>query len=111
MQPGGQDSQVVNPETFAVSMETAYLLKTNDAEPAYIEIRTRGYRTGPREVLQALQDPARADQVDPSSYSFRLYVSMETGDARYADKVNSGMWIGSGMRKGAQVIYDAYRVM
>lgn len=57
-------------------------------------------------MLQALQDPARADQVDPSSYSFRLYVSMETGDARYADKVNSGMWIGSGMRKGAQVIYE-----
>jgi hypothetical protein len=71
-----------------------------------IEIRTRGYRTGPNEVLEALQDPVRADQVDPSRYSFRLYVSMETGDARYADKVNSGMWIGGGMRKGAQVIYE-----
>ncbi|KAK6216447.1 60S ribosomal protein L7 [Pestalotiopsis sp. IQ-011] len=108
--PGGQDSQVVDPETYVVRMETMYLLKTDDQEPAFIEIRTRGFRTGPREVLEALQDPQRADGVDPSSYSFRLFVQMETGDARYAEKVNSGMWVGSGMRKGAQVIYDAYRV-
>ncbi|KAI0127992.1 hypothetical protein BJ170DRAFT_683815 [Xylariales sp. AK1849] len=108
--PGGQDSQVVNPNTYVVKMETMYLLKTNDAEPAYIEIRTRGVRTGPREVLEALQDPAKANSVDPSSYLFRLYVFMETGDVRYADKVNCGMWVGSGMRKGAEVIYDAYRV-
>ncbi|KAK9794232.1 hypothetical protein SCARD494_05809 [Seiridium cardinale] len=108
--PGGQDSQVVDPDTYVVKMETMYLLKTNDEEPAYIEIRTRGFRTGPKEVLEALQDPVKADSVDPSTYSFRLFVQMETGDKRYADKVNCGMWVGSGMRKGSQVIYDAYRV-
>ncbi|KAI1337198.1 hypothetical protein F5Y15DRAFT_163825 [Xylariaceae sp. FL0016] len=108
--PGGQDSQIVNPETYVVSMETAYLLKTYDEEPAYIEVRTRGFRTGPRDVLQALQDPVKADSVDPSTYKFRLFASMETGDARYVSKVNHGMWVGSGMRKGAEVIYDAYRV-
>ncbi|KAI5924464.1 hypothetical protein F4810DRAFT_709428 [Camillea tinctor] len=95
--PGGQDSQVVDPETYAVSMETAYLLRTNDEEPAL---------TGPRDVLQALQDPARADGVDPSTYKFRLFVTMETGDERYVEKVNRGMWVGSGMRKGAEVIYE-----
>ncbi|KAH8195451.1 hypothetical protein TruAng_010376 [Truncatella angustata] len=105
-QPGGQDSQVVDPETYIVHMETMYLLKTNDEEPAYIEIRTRGFRTGPKEVLEALQDPEKANDVDPSSYSFRLFVQMETGDKRYQDKVNYGMWVGSGMRKGAQVIYE-----
>lgn len=31
---------------------------------------------------------------------------METGDVRYRDKVNCGMWIGSGMRKGSEVIYE-----
>ncbi|KAI0522185.1 hypothetical protein F5B22DRAFT_462891 [Xylaria bambusicola] len=108
--PGGQDSQLVDSESYVVKMETMYLLKTNDADPAYIEIRTRGFRTGPKEVLQALQDPVRADSVDPSTYSFRLSVAMETGDARYAPIVNQGMWIGSGMRKGAQVVYDAYRI-
>ncbi|KAH8668810.1 hypothetical protein BX600DRAFT_460746 [Xylariales sp. PMI_506] len=107
---GGQDSQIVDPSTFAVHMETMYLLKTNDELPAYIEIRTRGFRTGPKEVLEALQDPEKANSVDPASYKFRLYVSMETGDERYVDKVNHGMWVGSGMRKGSQVIYDAYRI-
>ncbi|KAI1855084.1 hypothetical protein JX265_012272 [Neoarthrinium moseri] len=104
--PGGQDSQVVDPSTYTVRMETMYLLKTNDQDPAFIEIRTRGFRTGPKEVLESLQDPGKADTVDPSSYSFRLFVSMETGDSRYADKVNYGMWVGSGMRRGSQVIYE-----
>lgn len=71
-----------------------------------IEIRTRGFRTGPKEVLEALQDPAKANSIDPASYSFRLFVQMETGDKRYVDKVNNGMWVGSGMRKGSQVIYE-----
>ncbi|KAI0476054.1 hypothetical protein GGR56DRAFT_640937, partial [Xylariaceae sp. FL0804] len=108
--PGGQDSQIVDPQTFAVRMETMYLLKTDDEEPAFIEIRTRGFRTGPRDVLEALQDPARADAVDPASYRFRLVATMETGDARYAAHANYGMWVGSGMRKGAEVVYDAYRI-
>ncbi|CAJ2503988.1 Uu.00g113820.m01.CDS01 [Anthostomella pinea] len=108
--PGGQDSQLVDPETYVVSMETMYLLKTDDEEPAFIEIRTRGFRTGPREVLEALQDPEKANSVDPSTYQFRLYASMETGDERYVGKVNHGMWVGSGMRKGAEVIFDAYRI-
>ncbi|KAI1365248.1 hypothetical protein F5Y08DRAFT_338806 [Xylaria arbuscula] len=104
--PGGQDSQIVDPETYVVKMETMYLLKTSDAEPAYIEIRTRGFRTGPKEVLQALQDPVTADTVDPSTYSFRLVVTMESGDPRYSQLVNQGMWVGSGIRKGAEVIYE-----
>ncbi|KAI1506081.1 hypothetical protein F5X99DRAFT_367067 [Biscogniauxia marginata] len=104
--PGGQDSQIVNPETYSVSMETAYLLKTDDEDPAYIEIRTRGFRTGPKDVLLALQDPTKADNIDPSTYKFRLFVTMETGDRRYAEKVNHSMWIGSGMRKGSEVIYE-----
>ncbi|KAI8624899.1 hypothetical protein F5Y19DRAFT_281232 [Xylariaceae sp. FL1651] len=108
--PGGQDSQVVDRETYVVRMETLYLLKTNDTEPAYIEIRTRGFRTGPQEVLEALQDPVKANTVDPSTYNFRLVITMETGDPRYAAAVNQAMWVGSGMRKGAEVIYDAYRI-
>jgi hypothetical protein len=44
--------------------------------------------------------------VDPRLYKFRLFVELETGDERYRDKVNCGMWVGSGMRKGAEVIYE-----
>lgn len=35
---------------------------------------------------------------------------METGDARYLH-LNTGMWIGSGIRRGTEVIFDAYRVI
>ena len=34
VEPGGQDSQVVDVDTFKVKMETAYLLKTDDDPPA-----------------------------------------------------------------------------
>lgn len=40
--------------------------------------------------------------MDPSEYSFRLSIKLETGDERYAERVNSGMWVGSGVRKGSE---------
>ncbi|GKT56125.1 hypothetical protein ColTof4_13907 [Colletotrichum tofieldiae] len=108
---GGQDSQVVVAESLSTAVETSYLLKTDDEAPAYITVRTTGWRTGPREVMERLFDPARANDVKPEEYSFRLNVKMETGDQRYKDIVNTAMWVGSGARLGAAVIYDAYRVV
>jgi hypothetical protein len=108
VEPGGQDSQLVT-SNYSTRIETSYLLKTDDEVPAYFCIKTQGWRTGPPEVLEALMDPARADAVDPETYSFRLFVDMETGDDRYRF-VNTAMWVGAGVRKGAQVIYDAYRI-
>ncbi|KAG4026740.1 hypothetical protein MFRU_037g00510 [Monilinia fructicola] len=107
--PGGQDSQLIIPDGSA-HLETNYLLQTHDEPPAHIAIKTHGWRTGPPEVLAQLANPATADQVDPNSYKFRLFIEMETGDERYSGKVNCGMWVGSGMRKGAEVVYDAYRI-
>lgn len=77
-------------------------MRTGDEPPAYITVQTAGWRTGPREVLERLFDPKLADDVDPNEYSFRLTVKFETGDERYKDIVNSGMWIGSGARKGSE---------
>jgi len=94
---------------LAAKLDTRYLLKTSDASPAYIMIKTDGWRTGPREVLEALNDPVKADNVDPSTYKFRLFIGMTTGDPRY-NHVNTSMWVASGMRRGAKVIYDAYLV-
>ncbi|TVY78414.1 UPF0311 protein [Lachnellula suecica] len=107
--PGGQDSQIIIPDGSA-RLETNYILQTHDDPPAHIVIKTNGWRTGSAEVLAQLADPEQADKVDPRSYLFRLFIEMETGDERYRDKVNCGMWVGSGMRKGAEVIYDAYRL-
>ena len=94
---------------LSTHVEANYLLQTHDHPPAYVTVRTEGWRVGPRDVLEKLADPAQADTIDPKSYSFRLYVFMETGDSRYLH-LNTGMWIGSGMRKGTEVIIDAYRV-
>ena len=69
-----------------------------------------GWRVGPRDVLEKLNDPAQADDIDPKAYSFRLYLHMETGDSRYLH-LNTGMWVGSGIRRGTEVIYDFYRVL
>jgi len=82
-------------------LEASYLLQTSDMPPAYITVKTDGWRTGPREVLEKLFDPEQADNVDPRTYLFRLYIHLETGDERYLH-VNTGMWIGSGMRRGAE---------
>ncbi|MCJ1260388.1 hypothetical protein MMC22_000249 [Lobaria immixta] len=107
--PGGQDSQLVAPD-LSTHLDANFLLQTHDHPPAFISVKTDGWRVGPRETLEKLEDPALADEVDPKSYSFRLYVHMETGDTRYLH-LNTGMWIGSGIRRGTEVIYDAYRVV
>ena len=61
--------------------------------------------------MQRLFDPAQADGVDPSEYSFRLSIKLETGDERYAGIVNSGQWVGSGMRRGREgEFYDLHDI-
>lgn len=50
--------------------------------------------------MQRLADPAQVDQVKPDEYSFRLSIRLETGDARYKDIINTGLWIGSAARFG-----------
>ena len=92
----------MNPESLHTWLETNYLLQTADEPPAFITVQTSGWRTGPREVLEKLFDPEQANDVKPSEYSFKIAVKLETGDDRYKDKLNSGMWIGSGARHGAE---------
>ncbi|KAK0507218.1 hypothetical protein JMJ35_010256 [Cladonia borealis] len=107
--PGGQDKQLVAPD-LSTHLDSSYLLQTHDHPPAYISVKNEGWRVGPRDVLEKLDNPAEADEVDPKTYSFRLYIHMETGDPRYLH-LNTGMWVGSGIRRGTEVIYDAYRVI
>jgi len=80
-------------------MDSTYLLETHDNPPAHIVMKTHGWRTETPQT-QGL------DLSDARNYSFRLFVEMETGDQRYMDKVNCGMWVGSGIRKGAEVVYE-----
>ncbi len=91
---------------LSTRVETNYLLQTNDDPPAFIIAKTHGWRTGPPRVLADLLDPEKADKVEPTAYIFRIFIDLETGDERYREKVNCGMWVGSGMRKGAEVVYE-----
>lgn len=86
---------------LATSIKAHYLLQTADDQPAYIAVKTTGWLTGPKEVLEKVSDPTTADGINPNSYKYRVNVSMETGDERYAS-VNTGMWIGSGCRRGSE---------
>ncbi|KKY22754.1 hypothetical protein UCRPC4_g03079 [Phaeomoniella chlamydospora] len=106
--PGGQDAQWIVKDG-ATKVDTNYLLQTADEPPAFIQVKTSGWRTGSRDVLEKLENLATADTVNPNTYKFRIYIQLETGDERYGF-VNSTMWVGSGCRRGGEVIYDAYKV-
>ena len=71
-----------------------------------IECKTKGFRTGPSDVMRALQDPEKAASVDPRHTQYRVSLSMKTTDERYAEKVNLGLWIGSCLWRGSEVIYE-----
>ncbi|KIW57153.1 hypothetical protein PV05_05744 [Exophiala xenobiotica] len=106
--PGGQDNQLVVKD-LATRIDATYLLQTNDDPPAYITAKSRGWRTGPKDVLERLNDPTEADTVPANQYKFRISVELETGDERYAF-LNTCLWMGSGCKRIGEIIYDAYRV-
>ncbi|KAI5480202.1 outer membrane protein, beta-barrel domain containing protein [Pseudohyphozyma bogoriensis] len=116
---GGQDSQHILPAShpsapYSALLSTRYLLKMKD-ENVYIQLQTRGWRTGPPEVMARLSAAAREGFEGacptPDEYKFRLFVEMETDtrNPKYA-WLNQAMFVGSGVRSGRQVIYDAYQV-
>lgn len=59
--------------------------------------------------MQSLGDASTRDAVDPTTYYFRLMVTMNTGDERYMH-VNTSLWIGSARRMNNRVVYEAYIV-
>ena len=104
------------------------MLQTADEPPAYVIVRAEGWLTGAKDVLEKVNDPTVADGINPSSYKYRINLSMETGDERYTF-LNTLMWVGSGCRRGQEgmslhenhqrganftnnckVIFDAFRV-
>jgi len=99
----GADWQLVLADGLA-QIDTRYALETDDG--ALIYIQTRGVRHGPSEVLAEL---AEGNPVDPNRYYFRVYIQYETSAERYR-WLNRTLAIGSGMRLGSAVVYDAYVV-
>ncbi|PGG97938.1 hypothetical protein AJ80_09614 [Polytolypa hystricis UAMH7299] len=106
--PGGQDSQIVVKD-LATSIRANFLLQTADDPPAFIAVKSSGWLTGSKEVLEKVADITSADAVNPSTYKYRVTMTLETGDERYSF-VNTVMWVGSGCRRGSEVIFDAFRI-
>ncbi|KAK9853692.1 hypothetical protein MYU51_005069 [Penicillium brevicompactum] len=106
--PGGQDTQIVTKDS-TTNLQASYILQTVDEPPAFIIVRSEGWLTGAKDVLEKVIDSNMADGVNPGSYKYRVNLRMETGDERYTF-LNTLMWIGSGCRRGHEVIFDSFRV-
>lgn len=101
--PGGADWQVIRADGVA-DLDARYTLETSDG--ALIYVRNRGYRHGPREVLERL---AGGESVDPNLYYMRTTPLFETGDERYA-WLNRMVAVAAGARRPAAVELDVYEV-
>ena len=101
--PGGADWQVIRADRVA-DLDARYTLETADG--ALIYVRNRGYRRGPKEVLEQL---AAGKDVDPALYYMRTTPWFETGDPRYA-WINGIVCVATGARKAAAVELEVFEV-
>lgn len=91
--------------SYVSELTMEYLIMTLDEPPATIAVRVEASRTGPVEVLKQLR-PGCMEGMDPRRYQFRLSLRMETADERYAEKLNFGLWVGSGVKNEEEFIYE-----
>ena len=101
--PGGADWQIVRGDGVAC-LDARYTLETKDGALVYVE--NRGYRHGPREVIERL---ARGEEVDPALYCMRTTPWFETSDARYS-WLNRIFCVGTGARRAAAVELQFFEV-
>ncbi len=69
-------------------------------------MRTRGSLSGPCNVLDVLLSPRKAKDIDPRLYSFRMFCTVKAADKRYAELVNCGLWVASGVWKADELIIE-----
>ena len=100
---GGADWQIVRPCGSSVA-DIRYTLETDRG--ALLYVRSHGIRHGTPDVLARL---AAGEDVDPSEYTFRTTVTIETSAAELA-WLNDGVFIAVGARRPHGVSYDVYLV-
>jgi hypothetical protein len=101
--PGGADWQVVH-DDGVLEIDTRYSARTADG--GLLHLRTRGIRSGPPEVLEALM---RGTEVSASDYYFRIVVTVETSVPALRHLQDS-LIVAAAARSADRVVYDAYRV-
>jgi Protein of unknown function (DUF3237) len=100
---GGADWQTLRAGGSSVA-DIRYTLKTDRGALLYVQ--SRGIRHGKPEVLARL---AAGEEVDPSEYTFRTTVSIETSAPELA-WLNDGVFIAVGARQPSGVSYAVYLV-
>jgi hypothetical protein len=102
--PGGADWQVLH-DDGVLEIDTRYSART--AAGALIHLRTRGVRTGPPDVLEAV---LRGDEVPATSYYFRVALTLESA-APELRQLQDSVLVAAAARSAEHVVYDAYRVL
>lgn len=100
---GGADWQYMRNDGTTIA-EATYLLRSHDG--VVIQIRNRGVRHGPPEVLARLFE---GDDVDPSEYYFRCAPTFLVQPGPYA-WLNRDVFIGTGARRSRSIELEFYRV-
>jgi hypothetical protein len=99
--PGGQDLQLVRPNG-TVEVSADYALRT--AVGDLVLVHSRGLRSGPPGIVEALLAGAA---VDPADYYFRLTLSLETTAAPLA-WLQERILVAVAARTAGLVTYQAY---
>jgi hypothetical protein len=99
---GGADWQFVRPDEVTVA-EAVYLLRMRDG--TLIQVRNRGLRHGPRDVIERL---GAGEDVDAGEYYFRS-APILTAPAGAHEWVNRAVWIATGARFAAAIELWFYR--
>lgn len=102
--PGGTDWQTIREDGTAL-LDARIVLRTDD--DAVIAMSYTGIRHGPPEILAQI---GRGEDVDPSSYYFRITPSFVTSAPRY-EWLNRVIAIGMGHRLAAGPIYSVFEVV
>lgn len=102
--PGGGD-WLIQRSDKTVQLDVRLTLRTDD--DALIYMTYRGIRHGPEDVIDRLN---RGEQVDPSSYYFRITPYFETGSEKY-DRLNRIVSVGVGERRPETVHYTVLEIL
>jgi hypothetical protein len=101
--PGGADWQLIRADGSAF-LDARYTLETADG--ALIYVQNKGYRHGPKDVIERL---ARGEDVDASRYYMRTTPWFETSAPAYA-WLNRAVCVGTGARRPQAVELEIFEV-
>jgi hypothetical protein len=88
-----------------LQLDVRIALETDDKQHIYMTYR--GYRHGPKDVIDRLN---KGEAVDPSLYYFRSTPYFETGSDRYA-WLNGICAVATGSRQASGPIYHVFQVL